>query len=84
MVSAMGELVLGSEAWMVTKSSAHLKSAPRKRSARSLLVDHHNTGGDTMAVRHHEIAWTHDVERAREEAQGAGRLVLLDFSAAPM
>ena len=37
-----------------------------------------------MAVQHREIAWGHDFERAREDAQGKGHPVLLDFSAAPM
>jgi hypothetical protein len=29
------------------------------------------------------IPWTHDVDKALEEARKKGRLVLIDFSAAP-
>jgi hypothetical protein len=31
-----------------------------------------------------QITWGHDFERALQEAQQAGKLLLLDFSAAPM
>lgn len=37
-----------------------------------------------MAVERKEIAWTHNLERALEEARSRRRHVLLDFSAAPM
>jgi hypothetical protein len=31
----------------------------------------------------HEIAWRHDYENAVNDAKARGKLVLLDFSAAP-
>lgn len=36
----------------------------------------------TTAAR--EVTWRHDFDRALEDAQRRGLLVLLDFSAAPM
>jgi hypothetical protein len=37
-----------------------------------------------MAVEHKQIVWTHNLERALEEARSGRRHVLVDFSAAPM
>ena len=37
-----------------------------------------------MATTSHEISWGHDLDSGRLAAAKAGRLVLLDFSAAPM
>jgi hypothetical protein len=37
-----------------------------------------------MAVEHKDIVWTHNLERALDEAKSRQRHVLLDFSAAPM
>jgi hypothetical protein len=37
-----------------------------------------------MATTSHEISWRHDFDAARQDAAKAGRLALLDFSAAPM
>jgi hypothetical protein len=37
-----------------------------------------------MASTTHEIAWRHDFDRALADAKRERKLVLLDFSAAPM
>jgi len=37
-----------------------------------------------MPATTHEIAWQHEYDRAAAEAKQQGKLVLLDFSAAPM
>jgi hypothetical protein len=37
-----------------------------------------------MATATHTITWTHDVDRALEEARKLKKPLLLDFSAAPM
>ena len=46
--------------------------------ARSLLASRH------MPTTTHEIAWRHDFERALSDAKAQRKLVLLDFTAAPM
>jgi thiol:disulfide interchange protein len=37
-----------------------------------------------MAVERKEIAWTHNLENALQQARSQQRHVLLDFTAAPM
>jgi hypothetical protein len=37
-----------------------------------------------MATAAHQIAWTHDFDRALQDANAKNLRVLIDFSAAPM
>ena len=41
-------------------------------------------GGSCMATTIQSIAWRHDYDAALKDAQQSGKLLLLDFSAAPM
>src|SRR5947209_15212314 len=55
-------------------------SAGRVQDNRGAIV----TRGDHMATTTTEIAWGHDFERALTDAKAQRKLVLIDFTAAPM